>query len=89
MEDTVKEQKFKILILFFLFSFAACKKNSSKPDQTGNTGNNNPVKVDSTYNPVDPSTPVTVGFFGNAWMPRTFTPPGTLSGTGATAGSPD
>jgi len=89
MGDTVKEQKFKILILFFLCSFAACKKNSSTPAQTGNTGNNNPVKVDSTYNPVDPSTPVTVGFFGSAWMPRTFTPPETLSGTVATAAVTD
>lgn len=84
MKNTVKEQKILILILFSLFSLVACKKSSSTPGQGGNNGNTNPPKVDSTYNPVDPSLSATIGFFGSAWNPRTFTDPDTQAGSVAT-----
>jgi hypothetical protein len=58
-----------------LLGAAACKKNGSpQPNNPGNTSK--PVQpVDSTYNPVDPVLPPTIGFFGNAWAPRTLSLP--------------
>lgn len=54
----------------------ACKKNGSPPPNSNNNNNPNPTQpVDSNYNPVDPSLPATIGFFGDRWAPRTFTAP--------------
>ena len=70
--------KMKCFLAFFLLmGAAACKKNGSSPSN-GNDNNNNsnpPPHVDSTYNPVDPQLPATIGFFGDRWSPRTFAAP--------------
>jgi len=67
-----------------------CKKNVASPGQGGGGGGNtNPPKVDSTYNPVDPSLSASIGFFGSAWKPRTFTDPVTQAGTVTTAAVTD
>ena len=57
-----------------LLSAAACKKGVSSTHPTNGGGGTS--TTDSVYNPVDPSTPATVGFFGNGWAPRTFAAPG-------------
>jgi len=60
-----------------LLSAAACKKGVSPSHSGGGGGGGGgTTTVDSVYNPVDPSTPATVGFFGNGWAPRTFAAPG-------------
>jgi hypothetical protein len=61
-------------IVFILLSGAAACKKTGSPQPNNN--NSNPTQpADSTYNPVDPALPPTVGFFGNGWTPRTFNPP--------------
>lgn len=68
----------KIAVLsILLFGAAACKKAAAPSNTTtgGGGGGNNPPPVDSTYNPVDPPVAPTIGFFGNAWAPRTFSAP--------------
>src|ERR1700743_3383356 len=63
-----------LIFLVLLFGAAACKKNGSSP--SNNNNNSNPTQpADSNYNPVDPSLPPTVGFFGNGWKARTFNAP--------------
>lgn len=66
--------KIKIVIFYILLlGMAACKKNGSPANNNNNNNNNtNPPPVDSSYNPIDPKLPPTVGFFGNAWKSRTF-----------------
>lgn len=63
------------LVFILLLGAAACKKNGSP--QPNNTGNPSSLvqPVDSSYNPVDPALPVTIGFFANAWTPRTLSIP--------------
>jgi hypothetical protein len=63
-------------IFFLLLGAVACKKTGSPPSNNNNTSTPPPT-VDSTYDPVDPPLPVTVGFFGNGWAPRTFNAPPT------------
>jgi hypothetical protein len=58
----------------------ACKKTGLS-DNNNNNNNGNPPASDSTYNPVDPSVPVTVGFFQNDWKARSFVAPDVMSGT--------
>ncbi|HVX26929.1 MAG TPA: hypothetical protein VHB70_11340 [Parafilimonas sp.] len=72
-----------IALWVMLICCTACKKSVS-PGSTGggNTGGNDyPVITDSIYNPSDPSTPATIGFFGNAWAAKSFQLPGTVDGT--------
>ena len=60
-----------------LLGAAACKKSISKNNNNSGGGGGGTVTTpDSTYDPVDPSTPATVGFFGNNWAARTFAGPG-------------
>lgn len=66
-----------LLVSFFYFS---CKK-SGVSSNTGGGGGNNPPPVDSTYNPTDPSVAASIGFFGKAWKPKTFTTPDGIAGT--------
>jgi hypothetical protein len=64
----------KSFIVFILLSVAAACKKTGSPQPNNN--NSNPTQpVDSTYNPVDPALPPTIGFFGNGWEPKTFNPP--------------
>lgn len=68
--------KIKCAIVFIiLLAAAACKKNGSPPNNNNNNNNNNNPPVDSNYNPVDPGLAATIGFFGNAWAPKTFSAP--------------
>ncbi len=69
----------------FLIAGFSCKKSN-----TPGTNNNPPPpapivlptipKTDSTYNPADPGTPQTVGFFMNVWPQKTFTAPPVTTG---------
>jgi hypothetical protein len=60
----------------FLLGAPACNKGvSGSHSNTGGGGGGGTITTDSIYKPVDPSTPATVGFFGNAWVPRTFSAP--------------
>jgi hypothetical protein len=65
--------KYAIVLILLFLSAATCKKAGSP--HPGNNNTNPTQPVDSTYNPVDPALPPTVGFFGTHWTPRTFTPP--------------
>lgn len=69
--------KMKYSILFILLSGAvACKKAGSPPPNNNNNNNSHPGQpVDSNYNPVDPSLPATIGFFGDRWSPKSFVAP--------------
>jgi len=71
-----------------LLILAACKKHTTAniPIDDGKY----PVKTDSIYNPVDPAVPVTIGFFQDGWIGRTFTKPaGDVAGTPSTANASD
>jgi hypothetical protein len=78
-----------LLFAFFLVGAIACKKSTTPPDNggggnggAGDTGGNvNPGVTDSIYNPSDPAASATIGFFGDAWAPRTFEIPETVVGT--------
>src|ERR1700743_2237829 len=64
-----------LIVLILLLGAAACKKSGSSPSNNNNN-NSNPIQpADSNYNPVDPSLPPTVGFFGNGWKEKTFNAP--------------
>jgi hypothetical protein len=69
------------LVLFVLaaamFGTAACKKSISHDNGGGNNGGGggNTPTVDSTYSPVDPALPATVGFFGSNWAAKVFAGP--------------
>ncbi|HEY4334358.1 MAG TPA: hypothetical protein VGM89_00630, partial [Puia sp.] len=78
-----------IVTALFLIAAISCKKNDAPV-----TGNTNPPpppppapivlptipKTDSVYNPVDPSTPQTVGFFMNDFSQKTFAAPPVTTG---------
>ncbi len=61
-----------------LLGASACSKSvkGSNNNNNGGGGGGGGSTTDSTYNPVDPSTPATVGFFANNWAARTFAGPG-------------
>lgn len=61
-----------LLLTTLLLNATSCKKSISSDG--GNTGGGTPPPAtkDSTYNPVDPSLPATVGFFSSGWKPKTF-----------------
>jgi hypothetical protein len=64
----------------------ACKKSTDAP---GGGVNPPPGGTDSTYAPVDPETPATIGFFGNSWKAKNFTIPDAVNGTPSTASPTD
>jgi hypothetical protein len=81
--------KIKISVtLLLVVCVVACKKNSAPSNGGGgnNNGNGGGNGVDSTYAPVDPPLPATVGFFGSAWASRTLSLPADASGP-ATSGA--
>jgi hypothetical protein len=84
---TISIISFSILFLLFF----GCKKNIADNNGGGdnNPGGGYPVITDSIYNPSDPSTPSTIGFFGNAWAARTFQAPTTVDGTAPTSAATD
>ncbi|HLK27106.1 MAG TPA: hypothetical protein VKT28_00890 [Puia sp.] len=61
----------------------SCKKNSTPSGGNGG-GNNN---VDSIYNPVDPATAGSIGFFLNDWQAKTFAAPDFTAGTVPSVGT--
>ena len=67
------------MVFLFLISIA-CKKSTTKVN-TGGNGNGYPEITDSVYSPVDPSLPVTIGFFQNGWNAKTFIAPDVVAGT--------
>lgn len=69
-------------ILLLSFTYIGCKKSGVSSNNTGGGGggNNPPPTVDSIYNPTDPSTAASIGFFGNAWKAKTFTAPDAATG---------
>ena len=64
-------------VLLLVLTAAACKKN----DTPAKTNTNWLTPTDSTYAPVDPSTPPTIGFFSSGWVPRTWSAPADQAGT--------
>jgi hypothetical protein len=70
--------KTTLYLAVFICLGMACKKSGL----SGNNNNNgNPPPSDSTYSPVDPSVPATVGFFQNDWKARSFVAPDVVNGT--------
>lgn len=60
-----------------LLEAIACKKSDSQHNNNNNGGGGGGTSTtDSVYNPVDPATPATVGFFSSNWTQRTFSGPG-------------
>jgi hypothetical protein len=59
-----------------LLGAAACKKGATSNNNNNSGGGGSTSTTDSVYNPVDPATPATVGFFMNNWAPRTWAGPG-------------
>jgi hypothetical protein len=66
---------------------AACKKSPSQPGSS--SGSTTTSTVDSVYNPVDPSTPPSIGFFAGSWQGKSFAVPGTSPGTPASGAATD
>lgn len=71
-----------LIVTVWMGGMVACKKNSSSP-HTGNNGST----TDSLYNPADPATPASIGFWGDGWQGRTFAVPGTVAGTTTISGA--
>jgi len=70
--------KTPIIVTSMILLAAACTKHTSVNINTEKY----PVKTDSVYNPVDPASPATIGFFQNGWVGRTFvTPAADTAGT--------
>jgi hypothetical protein len=69
-----------LALLALLAAGTGCKKNTTTGGG-GNTGAVSKPTTDSVYAPVDPANPATIGFFANDWTTRTFTVPGTSTGT--------
>jgi hypothetical protein len=87
MKDIVLTKQAMVFLAIACFS-SACSKSSTPPNNNGGGSKTStyPVITDSTYNPVDPSTPATVGFFSSAWTARTFAEPAQDSGATAYSG---
>ena len=61
-------------MVVILFTVQLVKRNRYQITIRGNNGGGSyPLITDSIYNPSDPSTPATIGFFGNAWTAKSFT----------------
>jgi hypothetical protein len=63
---------------------ASCKKGPAAPANGGSGGGTTTTTVtDSVYDPVDPATPASIGFFASGWQPKTFNAPPVAAGTPA------
>ncbi|HUZ61312.1 MAG TPA: hypothetical protein VMU83_21235 [Hanamia sp.] len=89
MKTQIGVKKIGGFVIFLILLNLGCKKSVATSGQGGSNGSTNPPKVDSTYNPVDPSLSASIGFFGSVWKPRTFTDPGTQAATAATGAVTD
>jgi hypothetical protein len=82
-----------LISILLLTGGMACKKSdSSGNNDSGGSGGNGGGAItvtDSIYNPVDPSTPPSIGFFGSNWQGKAFTAPGTVSGAPPTGVATD
>jgi hypothetical protein len=67
-----------------LLSAAACKRDPKPVNTGGGSTTTTTTTVDSTYNPTDPPTAATIGFFGNAWTARNLSLPTDTSVTPTT-----
>src|ERR1700722_13485345 len=65
-----------------LISAASCKKGPAAPSNGGG-GTTTTTVMDSVYDPVDPATPASIGFFASGWQPKTFDMPPVVAGTPA------
>jgi hypothetical protein len=65
-------------VVVVLTAVVSCKKTKDAAPAGGNS--TYPIITDSVYNPVDPTTAATIGFFLNGWTGSTFTAPGTVAG---------
>ena len=66
-----------------LVSAISCKKSPAAPSDGGGGGSTTTTVTDSIYDPVDPATPASIGFFAAGWQPRTFNAPPVVTGTPA------
>jgi hypothetical protein len=81
-----------LIVAALLVGGVACKKAGSAAgggSGSGSGGNKTTATTDSVYNPVDPSVPASIGFFGNGWQAKTFSAPATVAGAPATAAVSD
>jgi len=80
-----------VLFLLSISSLVACKKNTGAIGGGGGGGTNNPPPDTSTVilPPVDPPVAATMGFFLNDWQGKTYTAPGSISGTPPTGAATD
>ena len=86
----IKSIWFAVTAIFL--GVAACNKHSAPPNPNGGNngnGNGNTPVTDSIYNPVDPPVAASIGFFGNGWQAKTFTPPAVIPGTVVTSAATD
>lgn len=68
-----------LLIAAVLLTCSGCKKNTTSVS-TG-SGGVVATAADSVYSPADPSTPSSIGFFGDGWQGRSFAVASTMAGT--------
>jgi len=83
----MKECKFIVLLVSTaLLGATSCSKSSSLDSgETGNSVDSSTTKTDTTIaSPNDPDFASTIGFFGGTWSAKTFSVPGSASGTIAT-----
>lgn len=79
------------IVVIAAITMVSCKKTSTDPGTTPPpvVGPVIPVKIDSTYSPSDPAIPVTVGFFLNGFIGKTFTSPVGVAGAVPTTAPTD
>ncbi len=67
---------------FILYSFVilAVSCNHKSDPAPAPSNNNGSLKLDTNYNPVDPATAPSVGFFLDDWQPKTFVVPDHVDG---------
>jgi hypothetical protein len=76
---SISGNRIPISIVLLLILMASCKKSSNSYEPGNN--NSNQTSADSTYNPIDPSPPATIGFFNDDWTGKSFVAPATIAGT--------
>ena len=84
-------KKFAVIILSAM-CVISCKKSSTDTGgypPSGGGGTTNPVKIDSTYSPVDPALPITAGFFLDGFTGKIFTSVEGITGAVPTAAPTD
>ena len=68
-----------LLATAVLLTCSGCKKNSASAG--AGSGGVAATAADSVYSPADPSTPSSIGFFGDGWQGRSFAVASTMAGT--------